>query len=375
MQKQGTTWRYLAVLAVLANCGPGVFGDAEPDNKDRPKQLSAETAKAWQDAGAELGWMKNVPPESGAHHFWEPWREKGEAGAMPAFRFPERSAGGVLATLPDPGIPFGLDFHCGFYAGVKLKELAALKNLQSLSLGGVQGKAYADLKELAALSDLRGLYLFYLPVTDEQLKNLSGLKNLRTLDLTHTPVTDAGLKELAGLRSLHALNLGQTKVTDAGLKDLAGLKSLQELNLHRTKVTEAGIAALQKELPACKIILSDDSEQAFRRPLPTAGKDKVDKRMTEKDLRLALLRTVSAYPKFFPASLKEETETAPLIKRKEMNGLIDLGSFRCDLEKRVFAYSPGGYWGPDYANGSTRGRFILDEHSEWVGELTGTIRK
>jgi len=42
-------------------------------------------------------------------------------------------------------------------------------------------------------------------------------------------------------------------VTDAGLKELAGLKSLRWLRLNDTKVTAAGVAALQKELPACKI--------------------------------------------------------------------------------------------------------------------------
>jgi internalin A len=258
MQMQRTMWYCLAGLAVLAGCGPIVFVGATADKQDEPQPLPAETAKAWQDAGAVIGWMKNVPPKSDSYRFWAPWREKAEAGAMPAFRLPGRNAGSVLAKLPDPGTAFGLDFHCGFYAGVKLQELAELKNLQSLNIGGVQGDAYADLKELAALKYLHGLYLFYLPVTDEQLKNLAGLKRLQTLDLCHTRVTDAGLKELAGLKSLQALNLGQTEVTDAGLKELAGLKSLQELDLHQTRVTAAGVAALQKELPACKIIAGDD---------------------------------------------------------------------------------------------------------------------
>jgi len=105
--------------------------------------------------------MKDIAPQSGAYQFWEPWREKGEAGAIPVFRFPEKNAGGVLTKLPDPGTAFGLDFHCGYHAGVTLKELAKLKNLKSLCIGGVQGKAYADLKDLAGMTSLRGLYLFY----------------------------------------------------------------------------------------------------------------------------------------------------------------------------------------------------------------------
>jgi hypothetical protein len=79
-------------------------------------------------------------------------------------------------------------------------------------------------------------------------------------------VTDAGLKELARLKNLRGLSLfalgcarsmrnGLTTsaVTDAGLKELARLKSLQWLDLNDAQVTAAGVAALQKELPACKI--------------------------------------------------------------------------------------------------------------------------
>jgi hypothetical protein len=60
MKKQRTTWHYLAALAVLASCGLGVFADAEPDKKDAPKPLPPETVKAWRDAGAHVGWMKDV---------------------------------------------------------------------------------------------------------------------------------------------------------------------------------------------------------------------------------------------------------------------------------------------------------------------------
>ena len=234
MKKHGYKWHCAAVLTVLASCGLEVGASAKPENKDAPKPLPPDIVKAWRDAGADAGWMKDVPPQLGAFGFWEPWREKGEAGAVPAFRFPERNADGALAKLPDPGTAFGLDFHCGWYAGVTLKELAKLRNLQSLSIGGVHGKAYADLKDLAGLTNLCGLYLFYLPVTDAQLKHVAGLKNLQALDLSHTQVTDVGLKELAGL------------------------KGLQWLNLRSSEVTAPGIAVLQKDLPKCKITTDDD---------------------------------------------------------------------------------------------------------------------
>lgn len=256
MKHQRTSY-YLASLTVLASCYLGIFAGEEPERKDAPKPLPPETVKAWRDAGAEVGWMKGVPPQSGKYRFWQPWHDKAEAGAIPAFRFPERKAGGVLARLPDPDTPFGLDFHRGFFAGVKLKELAELKNLQALNFGHIEGE-HKDLDDLARFKNLKGLYLFHMPVTDAEVKHLAGLKTLETLDLSHTQVTDAGLKELAGLTRLQALNLGDTDVTDAGLKALAGLKNLQWLSLQGTKVTAAGAASLQKELPKCKIFLRDD---------------------------------------------------------------------------------------------------------------------
>ena len=67
-------------------------------------------------------------------------------------------------------------------------------------------------------------------MTDAGLKELAGLKNLQSLNLAYTKVTDAGLKELAGAEELAIrCTFTHTKVTDAGLKELAGLKSLQTL--------------------------------------------------------------------------------------------------------------------------------------------------
>jgi uncharacterized protein (TIGR03067 family) len=201
---------------------------------DAPKPLPSEVVKAWRDAGADVGWMKDAPPRPpSTYDFWDPWRKKAKAGAMPAFRFPN----GItrrLAKLPDPGMAFGLDFHCGFGNAVKVKDLAGLKSLQSLNLGANLLLKDGDLKDLAALKNLRGLYLFY------------------------THVTDAGLKKLAGLMNLQTLDLSNTRVTDAGLKELAGLKSLRWLNLRGTKVTGASVAALQKVLTACKIVADRD---------------------------------------------------------------------------------------------------------------------
>jgi hypothetical protein len=256
--KRHETWRYLAGLAVLASPGLGPSSLSAPAPEKTLRPLPPGVVKAWRDAGAGVGWAKDEPPQrTGGYGFWEPFRETNEPGAVPAFRYHPREQG-ELAKLPDPGVPFGLDTHCCGLNDAGLKEFAGLKSLRSLNLGGALRLSDAGMKELAPLKNLQALYLFFAPVTDAGLKDLAGLKNLRVLDLSHTRVTGPGLKGLAGLPRLRALNLNYTGVTDAGLKELAGLKSLRWLGLDRTGATAAGVAALQKELPACKIIFTAD---------------------------------------------------------------------------------------------------------------------
>jgi hypothetical protein len=258
MKRDRTAWYGLAVVAGLAAIGPGVCPGGEPEKGDAPRPLPPEVVQAWREAGAAVGWMKDVPAKAtGGYEYWAPWRDQPVPGSVPAFRFPDAKPA-ALAKLADPGVPFGLDLHCWSGQDAELKEFAGLKSLQSLNVGGALLLTDAGLKHLAGLKNLHGLYLFYAHVTDAGLKDLAPLTELRALDLSHTQVTDAGLKELAAFKNLQALNLGQTAVTDAGLKDLAGLKGLRQLNLQRTKVTATGVGALKKELPACQILIRDD---------------------------------------------------------------------------------------------------------------------
>ena len=217
--------------------------------------MPKEIVQAWEKAGAEVGWMRHHP-EGGLIFATETKSDAGVA-ELPAFSF--RWQAGVLPKLPPPAAPFGLflgrnpnmttDEWTVTDAG--LKELADLKSLQSLALGGSR-VTDAGLKELAGLKGLRTLYLDRTRITDAGLKDLARLESLRSLCLSDTQVTDAGLKDLAGLKGLRELYLDHTQVTDAGLKDLAGLRSLQTLRAGG-KVTDAGLKELRKALPHCEI--------------------------------------------------------------------------------------------------------------------------
>lgn len=204
MQQHKSTRHCLTALSVLAFCSRGVFADGQDDKKDAPKPLPQEIVKAWSEAGATIGWMKNMPPQkSGGYDFWAPWREKVEAGAVPAFEFYWEKAGD-LAKLPVPEVAFGLDVHCSPLEDAAMKGLAGLKSLHSLNLGGTS-------------------------MTDAGLKELAILKNLQALYLFHTGVTDAGLKELVA--AAHKL----AKRKCPGLKGLPMLATAHDWDtVHRT---------------------------------------------------------------------------------------------------------------------------------------------
>lgn len=107
---------------------------------------------------------------------------------------------------------------------------------------------------LMGMNQLRKLDLDRNAVTDTGLKNLAGMKRLRELHLGGClQVTDAGLKHLRDLEALEYLSVSSTHVTDAGLEYLPELTKLQFLNLVSTKVTDAGVKKLQQALPKCRI--------------------------------------------------------------------------------------------------------------------------
>src|SRR3954454_15679035 len=162
-----------------------------------PKLLPEAVVTAWKDAGAKVGWMQ--PNEYGVQYFHP--KSSGKAGELPGLLV-SRLKPGLLAALPDPGVPFGL----------------------RLSFSGVTD---AGLKELAGFKSLRALFLSSTGVTGPGLKELAALPDLRQLELSYNPqVTGVGLKELAALKSLQLLQLRSTSPSAAGLKEVAELKGL-----------------------------------------------------------------------------------------------------------------------------------------------------
>jgi internalin A len=170
----------MSVYRFLTLCGTAALllifcsgeNAAQQPSLQRPTPLPEAIEKAWAAAGAEIGWMRMLHmgeqmPDIYTLTFVP--RDVAQSGDIPAFRLRGWEAG-LLAKLPEPQVPFGLDFT-------------------------------------------------ELPLTDRWLVDLRGLKNLQALNLAGRQITGAGLKELAGLKNLQWIDLFRTQLTDTGIAE------------------------------------------------------------------------------------------------------------------------------------------------------------
>lgn len=187
----------------------------------------------------------------------------------PAWTLVGTYSGPILAAQYNGGFDawFGPHITSLHHDKLDLEELALLKKLESLGIGGAP---ITDLSPLIELGNLRELYIDgkssyagqwscecwnrihpsdfpKLPLTD--ISPLAGMQKLEVLSLACTNVRD--LRPLANLVNLRRLNLGETPVTD--LTPLSNLKNLEALSLQGTQLGEAQIAELQTALPNCQI--------------------------------------------------------------------------------------------------------------------------
>ncbi|MFN0195781.1 MAG: hypothetical protein ACKVT0_03500 [Planctomycetaceae bacterium] len=249
-------WFSALGLTIAGLCS---FVDRVSAEDNPPKPLPADLVAAWK---KELNmsfdcWM--YQDEYG--RLKEADRlETPKAGYVPAFHIiADEVREDTLAKLPAPEVPFGIDMSSTndskeTLPDFLLKEVAGMENLHVLVL--YQRKTTeAGLKELAAAKNLQHLSLVEnMEVTDAVLKELARIEGLKTLLLQNCrKVTDAGMKEIAKMKNLEVLTIQNAKVTDAGLKNLTGLKSLRMLYTRGKEITPAGITLLEKALPNCKV--------------------------------------------------------------------------------------------------------------------------
>ncbi|MDW7995522.1 MAG: leucine-rich repeat domain-containing protein, partial [Gemmatales bacterium] len=126
---------FLVLLLFLILGGAIYWKELAPHPTREPPPFPEHIVRAWQDAGAEVGWIGRNSRL--VFTYFNTFKDPDMVDAVPAFSIGEWRAG-LLAQLPDPGIPFGLDLSRIRITDAGLKELAALKNLTTLDLGGTQ---------------------------------------------------------------------------------------------------------------------------------------------------------------------------------------------------------------------------------------------
>ncbi len=233
--------------------------DDKEEPSPQPEPLPESVIEAWTRPGsnpyAGVGWT-GFDSDGNLVFLMDPV----DSTDLPTLRVQRARRAGFLSNLPDPDMPFGLQFSNSNLMDEVLPDLAAYPSVELLNLDG-RYVTDAGLPALAELPNLRVLHLGNTRITDAGMADLAELTQLEWLSLQNTPITDAGLQELAELTNLQSLYLEGTQVTDAGLTVFAEMESLRILDLYNTQVTDDGVAELQAALPECEIRLLRPEER------------------------------------------------------------------------------------------------------------------
>ncbi|MEZ6142825.1 MAG: hypothetical protein R3B84_19860 [Zavarzinella sp.] len=220
------------IVCMCGSCGRNASNPSALEQYSEENQhyepLADEIVRAWEKAGAMIGWMK---VDSFGHINFH---NEQEHGAIPAFSFKYWN-NEAIDSLPPPRKPFGIsivdngldEIRKGFSDRSAIK-LIRFKNLRFLQLAGAQ-------------------------LTDEGILHLQSHAELTTLDLARTLITDLGLQYLTPLNRLHTLCLSSTAITDHGLPSMKALKNLNKLDLSFTELTGTTFDSL-RDLPNLKLL-------------------------------------------------------------------------------------------------------------------------
>jgi hypothetical protein len=180
----------------------------------------------------------------------------------------------ALATLPAMPALRALHIELSFgFGAAGLRAIAACRQLEELTLGGLPHLQGDDLAELGRLANLRRLTLANLSTTrndnDRPLsapEQASRTAALAAAGQPGTGVTDSVMAALGALTGLEELRLAWPRITSDGLAPIAGMRRLQTLSLigctwlrgGDLKILPRSIATL--DLAGCELF--DDSVAA-----------------------------------------------------------------------------------------------------------------
>ena len=187
-----------------------------------------------------------------------------------------------LATITDDGVKGLLPlkklnnlkmFHPGkAFTGTGLAQLAALPNLERITVAGSLTFGDEGMAALAQISTLKEVRTWHAGQTLEGVKKLKDLKNLKNLTLGQrlaykppTSVADYTLAVLAELKSLETLQLEEARLKFDALAQLKQLPDLQKLVLEGIDIPEADVERLRAELPKVEIKWTKPNETYLKR--------------------------------------------------------------------------------------------------------------
>jgi WD40 repeat protein len=179
-----------------------------------------EVLQAWEAAGFTVSW-RWTDPATGSNYGY-PQRNNG----IPVFHASDWNDE-LLASLPDPSVPFGLE------------------------LGWQQTVTDDTLNHLATWDQLKSLELSRWDVTDEGSQALPRIGGLTHLNIRSASIDDVTLAGIAHCQNLEILRLGNATISNDGLRLLGQLLKLQFLELRSPNVTDEGVRFL-RQLPELK---------------------------------------------------------------------------------------------------------------------------
>jgi len=150
--------------------------------------------------------------------------------------------------------------------------LAALTQVERLTVAGSLEFADAGMAAVATLTQLKGFRTWHSGVTPEGVKKIAALKNLTSVylgqRLSYTPpvtLSDAALPVLAELPLLEDVTLSEAKLTPGALGQLKMLSHLRKLTLDGIAIAESDVASLKQQLPKTDVRWTAPNEQNKKR--------------------------------------------------------------------------------------------------------------
>ena len=125
--------------------------------------------------------------------------------------------------------------------------------LKALRFVGGEVKA-VNIEPLAALHGLKELHFQNVDLGEAAISAIGKLPAIDELSITYGTIGDEQIAALATLKRIRILRFNSSKINDASLLKLKPLRGLKEVDVKTTQVTAAGVAALEKELPGCKVL-------------------------------------------------------------------------------------------------------------------------